>query len=373
MVKYNEVKEKFEEHRCKLLITEEEFNQKKRYVSEKYKYIASCGDQNEICFNHFKYRLQGVKCPKCVNLESSINQKEKYKLNPVLNQDLEYESIIYLKTIIGDTFDVKFNGEGCLADCCIKPKHITEDSWLMVQIKSSAKQVSDGYHFDCHSKYTNCIIICICVSDKKMWVLDGNKTITKGISIGLKKSKYDEFEITKDTIHEKITYNYNTLPKYDFETIDIPITPHHKLEHEYRIYRETMIPCIDFIRNERQGLVYDFMINGLKVQEKVCSQRKNGNGTIFQLNKCNGVRQYISYQKSDNDFYWLNLNNKQHFYIIPEYELLGRNYINIDKSSSITLTPNSKKGNNIWTNEYLFDYTNITELDIQKLKTIFRI
>ena len=57
---------------------------------EKFPYIASCGDNNEICFNHFKYRLQGVKCPKCVNLESSINQIEKYKLNPVLNQELEY-------------------------------------------------------------------------------------------------------------------------------------------------------------------------------------------------------------------------------------------------------------------------------------------
>ena len=175
------------------------------------------------------------------------------KLNPLSNQELEFDSIEYLKTIIEDTFDVKFNGEGCLADCCIKPKHITEDSWLMVQIKSTAKPSSLRYKFDCHSKYINCIIMC------------------------------------------------------------------------------------------------------------------------FTLEKHNGRKKRISYQQGDNDFYWLNVNNKQHFYVIPEHELISRNYINIDKRSSISLNPNSKKGNNIWANEYLFDYTNITKMDEEKLKKMFHI
>ena len=378
MVKYNEVNEKFKEYNCQLFMTEKEFNKKPRIIQEKYPYIASCGHNHEIYFNHFKHRSQGVKCPKCVHLESSINQKEKYKLNPVLPSDLEFESIEYLKTIIGDTFDVKFNGECCLADCCIKPKHITEDSWLMVQIKSTEKpNAINGFHFNCSSKYINCIIICICVSDKKMWILDGNTTTTTSICIGLKKSKYDEFEITKDTIHEKITHNYNTFLKYDFETIDTPISPSAKLESENRIYREKIIPCLPFIRNERQGLVYDFMINGLKVQEKVSSKMKNCKRIEFSLNKGNsshnGVQQKKSYQKGDNDFYWLNVNNKQHFYVIPEHELLSRNLINIDKTSSISLTPNSKKGKTNWANKYLFDYTNFTKMDEEKLKTLFHI
>ncbi len=137
-----------------------------------------------------------------------------------------------------------------------------------------------------------------------------------------------------------------------------------------------MIPCIDFIRNERQGLVYDFMINGLKVQEKISSKEKSGNYTKFNLDKCNGrnngKKKHISYQKGDNDFYWLNFNNKQHFYIIPEHELISRNIINIDKRTSINLTPNSKRKNKTdWANEYLFDYTNFTKLDEEKLKKMF--
>ena len=377
MVKYNDVNDKFKEHGCILLMTEEVFNMEKRSVMEKYKYTAQCSHTNEICFSNFKYKSSGFICPDCSYIKQSIDNKEKYKLNPILSTDLVFDCIEYIKTIIGELFDVRINGEDCLSNCCIKPKFITEDKWLMVQIKSTAKPTIN-YHFSSSSKYINCIVMCICESDKKMWVFDGNTIITKKISIGLEKSIYDEFEITNNTIlHEKISYFYNTFPKYDFETTDIPISPQHKLEREYSIYRETMIPCIKFIRNERQGLVYDFIVNELRVQEKVSSQTKNKNCTTFNLDKSNGkingVRQHISYQQGDNNFYWLNVNNKKYFYIIPEYELLSRNYININKQSSITLTPNSKKGNNIWANEYLLDYTNITEIDEQRLKKMFQL
>jgi hypothetical protein len=205
-----------------------------------------------------------------------------------------------------------------------------------------------------------------------MWMFDGNTITTNSISIGLIKSKNDKFEITKYTIHEKITQYYNTFPKYDFETTDIPISPQHKIEREYSIYRETMITFLIFIRNERQGLVYDFIVNGFKVQEKVRSQTKNKKFISFPLDKknssINGVTQSISYKKGDNDFYWLNVNNKTYFYVIPEHELINRNYINMDKQTAIALTPNSKIGNNSWANEYLFDYTKVDE---EKLKRMF--
>ena len=372
MVKYNEVKETFEKHNCQLLMSEEEFNLKPRKVFEIYKYIASCQHNHEVNFHNFKGRSTGVFCPNCVYLKISKDNIEKYVLNPISTHDLEYDSIVYLKSIIGDTFDVNFNGEDCLSDCCIKPKYITEDKWIMVQMKSTSKPTSN-YSFNRCSKYNNCIIMCICISDKKMWVFDGNKITISTISIGLTKSKQNEFEITRETIHEKITHYYNTFPKYDFETIDTPITIKFQLEREYRIIRETIINCLTFIRNERQGLVYDFIVNGLKVQEKVCSKKKNKNGIDFNLNKKNGVKQSISYKIGDNDFYWLNVNNKQHFYVIPENELLSRNYINTDTRASITLNPLSKTGKNSWANEYLFDYTNITKIDEEKLKRMFHI
>ena len=100
-----------------------------------------------------------------------------------------------------------------------------------------------------------------------------------------------------------MTFYYNELQKYDFETIDTPINPEQKLEKEYRIYREKIITCFSFTNNERQGLVYDFIINNFKIQEKVCSKKKNVNGTTFTLDKRNGKIKSISYRKGDNDFY----------------------------------------------------------------------
>ena len=120
MVKYNEVKEKFKEHGCQLLMTEEEFNQKKRIINEKYKYTAKCGHNHEVWFYNVNRLIPtSLFCPKCSNMNHSKNQKEKYRLNPVSTNELEYMNIIYLKTRIDDSFDVKFNNEGCLADCCI--------------------------------------------------------------------------------------------------------------------------------------------------------------------------------------------------------------------------------------------------------------
>ena len=367
---YIDVKTEFEKHNCVLLMSEEEFNTTPRIAHERYEYTASCGHNHIIRYDHFK-DSQGLNCPNCSYIKQSIDNIKKYKLNPILPGDLEFNNIEYLNTIIGDSFDVKFNGECCLADCCIKPKNITEDSWLMIQMKSTEKPTSKGYKFHSSSKYINCIIMCICESDKKMWIFDGNKTTTKGITIGLKNSKYDEFEITtKIILHETLTHYYNIFPKYDFETIDTPITPHHKLEREYRIIRETMIHCLPFIRNERQGLVYDFIVNGFKVQEKIKTQNKTGNYTHFTLDKSNGKKKSISYQQGDNDFYWLNVNNKKHFYIIPEHELLTRNIINTDTQSSICLIPDAKNNKHNWANEYLFDYT---KLDEEKLKKMFHL
>ena len=371
MVKFNEVIAEFKKHKCELLMTEEVFNQKtSRITHEKYPYTASCGHQHEMDFNNFKNRLNGL-CPDCSYIKLSKDNIEKYRLNPILSQNLEFDCIEYIITLIGDSFDVKFNGECCLADCCIKPKNVIEDKWLMVQMKSTSKPTSNGYCFSRCSNYTNCILMCICESDKRIWVFDGNKTTIKTISIGLIKSKYDEFEITKDTIHNKLTNYYNELPKYDFETIDTPITPQHKLERKYRKLREENITYINFIRNYRQGLVYDFMINNFKIQEKVSSKMKNRNGITFSLQKSNGKKKTISYQQGDNDFYWLNVNNNQHFYIIPEHELLTRNHNNFDKVIGIYLNPDStKKCKNSWAKEYLFDYTKVDE---EKLKKMFSI
>ena len=372
MVSFKEVNDSFAEKECKLLISEEEFNKTSHSTTEKYKYIASCGHEHSVWFNVFKSRNTGVKCPKCVTNAFAKIAKENSKIDPIKTLNLEYDCIICFKeTIIKESFNIKIIREGCLADLAIKPKNISDDLWIMIQVKSTIKPTRD-YGFKCSDRYKNCIILCICQSDKRMWAIDGNTiTVKNKIAIGLKKSKYSDFEISEKNIIEKFNTFYDTFPKYDIDTINTPISPCQQLEYEYIKYREQNIP-LDFIYSDKQGLVYDFILNGFKVQEKVGSFQKNKNGTIFSLHKNNGkidgCRALTSYKKGDADFYWLNVPNKKYFYVIPEEELIKRKFIDKITRSSIYLNPEFDTES--WAKEYMFDYT---KPDLVKIKELFNI
>ena len=232
-------------------------------------------------------------------------------------------------------------------------------------MKSTKKPTRD-YAFNCSTRYKNCAIMCICESDKKMWCIDGNTvTVKKKIAIGLQNSKYDPFEVTTETINDRLEDFYNNLPKYAFETIDTPITSNQKLEREYRKYREKMVDCIEFTNHHMQGMVYDFKINGYKIQEKVGTPRRKE--FLFSFHKNNGRNnnkiQLTSYKKGDNDFYWLNCQDKKTFYVIPENVLLLKEYID-KKKKMLVINPTSIE----WLKEYTFDYMNI---DIERLKRMF--
>jgi hypothetical protein len=205
-----------------------------------------------------------------------------------------------------------------------------------------------------------------------MWALDGNTiTVKYKIAIGLIKSKYSNFEISIKNMVEKFNTFYETFPKYNFNIINTPISECQQLEYEYLKYREEKIN-LDFIYSDKQGLVYDFILNKFKVQEKVGNIKKNKKGTLFGLHKNNGkinkIHEFTSYKTGDADFYWLNAPNKKNFYIIPENELIERKYIDVDKKKSIYLNPESDE--KPWSKPYLFDYT---KPDLDKIKSLFKL
>ena len=187
--------------------------------------------------------------------------------------------------------------------------------------------------------------------------------------MGLNKSKYDIDRVTTDTIKDVILSYYESLPSVTFGDADIPINIYQQQERIFRIRRESTCHFLEFENPKRNQLVYDFIINGKKVQEKVGNVTKNKEGILFCLYKNNGCRKkprtFISYTHGDNDFYWLNCPDKNHFYVIPEYELIQRNKIGTGKSESIYFNPSNTDK---WAFEYLFDYTN---LDIEKLTNMF--
>ena len=364
----------FKDKNCQLLISEENFNKDKHSTKEKYKYIASCGHENQVCLYIFKIRGTGIICPKCVIINNRNKCKEKIKNNPNINLDLEYNTIIFFKELVKNMFDVKFTREGCLADIGLKPNNEENDLWLMIQVKCTTKPGRE-YSFSCSSRYKNCIILCISYSDKRMWAINGNNiTVKHKIAIGLNKSKYSDFEINQNNIFEKLTEYYNIFPKYDFNSINTPVSIYQQLEYEYCKYREEKIK-LDFIYNEKNGIVYDFLLNNYKVQEKVGTYIKNRkNNVLFSFHKNNGIeygiRKLTSYKKDDADFYWLNIPNKKDFYIIPQDELIARKYIDTAIKKNLNIISHQKCKE--WLKEYLFDYTNfISKRNLYDSKTFY--
>lgn len=367
MVTFQDVYDTFKEKGCLLLIQKDEFDKSNHKVKEKYNYIASCGHEHEVWLNVFKNRGTGIICPKCMITKHSKHRKETFKEHPNKLSDLEYESIQFFRKHTKDSFDIKLTREGCLVNIALKPKNVLEDMWLMIHIKSTFKPSRD-YAFKCGSEYANCVILCICQSDKRIWALDGNNiNVSDKIAIGLKKSKYSQYEVSLDNVCETFNSFYNLLPNYSFDIINTPVSQFQQLEVKFIKHRELKVP-LDYIYQEKYGLVYDFMLNGLRVQEKVGHTAEKKKGTLFPLHKNNGKNGKTSYKKGDADFYWLNCPNKKHFYIIPETLLIEYEYINTLKANGLYLNPYTN--NKPWAKEYLFDYD---QVDIDKIKTMFKI
>lgn len=374
---YNDVKKSFEDKKCIFLYTEEEFNIYMNEISQhnknnskrkfpKYRYIASCGCENIVYYNVFLNRETGVICPKCMTIKNAKNKKEENI--GISNIKMEYDCIEYFKNLVIQNFEVIKCFDGCSADIAFKPLNIKEDIWCGIQVKTTNNMIRD-YGFHLENVYDNLIILCICLLDKRIWAIPFEKTNNvKKLTIGLKKSKYNIYELTKENIINKLQDLYDNTKKYNFKILDAPKNIYQIREKEYRKYRESKLDFIKFISNNMEGLVYDFMIGNKKVQEKVgglLKGKKSYNFCLYKNNgKINNNRVFKQYDIGDNDLYWLNCEGKKYFYVIPEKILIDNSLIGDETKKCLRFNPLEK---NKWYNEYLFDYDNINKEKLLKL------
>jgi hypothetical protein len=307
-------------------------------------------------------------CPNCVNIRNAKTNNEKLKVDKLHLIRQELACIEYIIELFKEHFIIKKAFDGCKADIIFKPINNNNDEWIGIQVKSCKKPTRDyGFHLE-NKDYSNTLILCICEENKKMWGIPYE--LVKGqvkLTVGLKKSKYDEYEITPNNYLEKITNVYNSLEKSNYETIDTPLCIYQQREKEYRTFRENKLDFIQFDNNNMEGLVYDFKIGNKKVQEKVggISATRKGNFT-FTLVKNNGMKDnkrcQIQYDKGDNDIYWLNCDNHKYFYVIPEEALVEKGYIDNKKTvkKMLLVNPDSEKSC-VWLKPYQFDYENINK------------
>ena len=360
---YEKLCKTFSDKNCQVTMTCEQFQEKYKNNTCKINYIASCGHENIVSYKNFTTLNQGINCPKCVNKNTGKKLKE-FRVGENKNNLIqEFNAINYFKNLIDNHFIVIKSFDGCKADITIKKIEETEDLWLGIQVKTTIKKTErEQYYFRLNNgKYDNCLILCVCDQDKKMWLIpyeevNGLKTI--GIA---KKSKYNKYEITIENLIEKLNIYYMTISKTQFDVLDTPTSVFQQQEQQYRKIREEKVNFVEFKNNTIEGLVYDFTIGEKKVQEKVGTiMHSNNDSYSFNLvkYKCriDGKCKNQCYDEGDNDLYWLNCKNGN-FYVIPEEELIIHGYIGKDGKEKLYVSPTNK--NTEWCNKYLFNYENI--------------
>lgn len=367
---------------CKLLNTKEEIIQIRQKCFEnktnnfKIKYIASCGHNHEVFYNVFKNRGTGIICSSCKNKEIGNNKRQKIlsgEITPINGIKIEYNFIKIFIDMVNNNFDMIKAFDGCKVDLIYKPKHVTDNAWVGIQVKTTEKvRLTYSFHIN-DNLYDNCLIILYCHEDKATWLIPENIIPKQNkISIGYKKSKYNVYKIELENISEKLLELYNTSNKFEFEYLDTPKCIYQKREKEFRRFREENITFLNFIYPEIEGLCYDFKVNNYKIQEKVFS-KDNLRGKSYIFNICkkylhkNLDKKNGQYDIGDNDFYWINCNDKIYFFVIPEKVLIEKGYVG-DNFGTIhfMVKPENLSEKTNWIKPYLFNYQTINEEENKK-------
>jgi hypothetical protein len=381
---YENIEEEFKKRNCNLLTTKEEhYKILNDSVKGNYKlyYTASCGHNHTVFYNVFKYRGTGIVCPNCKNKQIGECKKEKIKNNEVTKIyciEQEFNFIQQLHKLLSNDFEIKKVFDGCLVDVIYRPKNIIEDNWVGIQIKTTAvKHLTYSFHIN--NNYNNCLLLLYCCEDNTMWLIPENIILNqKKISIGITTSKYNIYKINESILIDKLNYFYIHTTNLSYDKLNTPINIYQQREQEFRNYRESKINFIKFDYHNMEGTVYDFKIGNLKVQEKVCKIYSKENRYQICLCKNNGLikskQNQIQYDVGDNDFYWINCDNKCVFFVIPEFVLINKGLIgNINQKNAIFIKISIKNPlhkSTSWLQPYLFDYQNIDKNRLLKVLDI---
>lgn len=390
-LEYDVLKGNFEKDGCKLLTTEEEYNQRSMTYRDECLLVMTCGHERMCAWKNFQLSTITL-CQECVLQKVSRNNQllENCKIDGNARGNvIEYEAFKYIRNLVKDVLDVKKLREGTKADFLIRPKGVADDIWLPIQLKAAVKQRERGeYVFTFRRDYSEMVILCVCVVDERIWMFDGeiSQNIT-GIAIN-DSSKYDYGRVVVEDLSDRFMmfYKQGKIPNVLFRNANIPISPGQQIEYEYQILRENnLADYINFTYPELEGQVFDFFVNDkCKVQEKVAVIVKNTNMETARVcfDKHGGIGKKKHYKQGDNDFYWVACQDKDTFYIFPECILVEKGFLTTSSISAIVKTINlhytvqtkeellslNTRFVDDWTMSYRYKYSN---LDIPKLRALF--
>jgi hypothetical protein len=360
---------------CTLLTSFEDFEEKRKLVVKlsyhyvRIDFIGVCGHNSSAVCTNFITRRTGIMCKICT--------KDKMKkIGLTIGKDvhyIEYNSIKIIEQYLSKEYEVVRTKEGCKADLIIR-KYSEINKYFPIQLKSTTSMSHKMYSFrGINKSYDNMIIICICTSEKKIWVIpyeDIKHLINLNISTTSKYNKYlvSDNNLLSDSIIKCMPIYYDNILG-----LNTPISILQQREQEYVRKREKYINFLTYIYPDIQNTVTDFIVNGKKVQEKVCGYPKD-NKTIatvwlasYNGKKQNRTRNSRTYCLGENDYYWFHSQRDDKFWIIPEHILYDNGYIadtnEIKNRTCLYINPKT----NTWIKEYEYDYNNINIPVIQEL------
>lgn len=410
---YENIMEIINRYKCKLLDSKEEIDSKPTNIS----LISKCGHNSITTFNKLcKYKF-GIYCNNCVDkftysknilvecCNSYCNKKfkptrdsylycscfcqhsRKQNINTInkisktvkntykqkiLNTnyncrsfELHTEGNKFIKNILNYKINIELTNRKSRHNFIVKPITNENNSWLPIEIKYSDIKIDDNYYFTFKKYYSNIFILLVYMKEQQFWLIPPNilnSSITR-LRINIK-NKYTEYIVSEEQISDKIIYYYNSFTNYHItdkgglmpENLDI----HSQTELKYINIRTKNIEFLNFEKPDSYFLTYNFIINGKKIQETVSYHSKTRGNiyTIVGLKKSvNDI--IIPFDYSDNDFYWLNEQDENTFYVISNDVLLENGYLSINTicgKKSLNVSTNQH-----WLYKYKFFYSTINE------------
>lgn len=374
MENYNKVKLCFNTNNCTLLTTFDEFEELRKGVLQqsyqfvRVRFIGVCSHESSVVFTNFNLRKTGINCKSCTKKTSIELRKDKNNTNKI-----ESDSIIIIEEYVTPTYEVIRTKEGCLADLAIRKK--SEDLWIPVQVKSTIQSSHGMYSFGFrHNDYKNMLLICVCISEKKIWMIPYNElSITCKLNIS-KTSKYNKYLVDLTTIIDKIDSYRSEILCLDLDTILLPVTPLQQREQLYVMKREYYLPFLEYKYPLIQNTCVDVITNGKNVQEKVLGHDESKKRFICNFSSNNGKKDgkrcNRCYRLGENEYYWLHSSIDNRFWIIPEQILYDKGYLSKQDDTIPRKTLWFKSENNItkkWLHAYEYNYDTINKEAILKI------
>ena len=169
---YENVMEEFNKRNCKLLTTKEEHVEILKNNKNVYRlnYVASCGHTHIVFYNVFKSRGTGIVCPKCKNKKIGDDKKEKMQNNEMSKTstiEQEFHFIKKFQELMQNDFEMIKAFDGCNVDVIYRPKIITEDKWVGIQVKTNnVRHLTYSFHIN--NIYKDCLLLFYCCEDESM-------------------------------------------------------------------------------------------------------------------------------------------------------------------------------------------------------------